>query len=158
MILTSNILLDICMRINWVSGVGHLLTQQQLPLRISLTPMNPGRQQLDCVSMRFLWSFQNFYSSHSTLLMFEFSNSRSYDSRIIRHKNNKTIASIAKANQDWQLLRLHEPSPIVLIYKVSFHRRSVYNCVPSLEEFPHCIWIVSQRFTLQFHQRLHHRF
>ena len=88
--------------------------------------------------------FKNFYSLHSTLFMSEFSYSRLYDLQITRHKNNKTIASIAKMNTDWQLLCLHEPSPIVSTHEVSFHRRSIHNHVPSLKQFSHCVQIISQ--------------
>ena len=70
-----------------------------------------------------------------TLLTFD---SPTYDPTIYEShdtRTTKTIASIANMNNKTrQLLCLNKPSPIVLIFEVSFHRRSVNNCVPHLEK------------------------
>ena len=111
------------------------------------------------VSARFLWSFQIFYFPHSILLMFNFSHSRLYDLRSHTTQEQQDNSFHCKNKyKDWQLLHLHEPSPIVSINKVSFHRRSIHYCVPSLEQFPYGVQIISQRLTFRLHQRLHHCF
>ena len=89
------------------------------------------------VSAQFYGLLKIFIPLTQTLLTFKF---LAYNLTIHDTRTTKTIASIAEHKyKTWQLLCLHDPTPIIPINEVSLHRRSVHNCIPHLKKFPHSV-------------------